>query len=98
MSVLARFDGIVIHYLRLPALGGRLYAVHGDEELVVSLRPLRVVQGEASTWVQEEVLGWVRHNRKTLASLAEGRCSIRVAGSGPVGQGTADVTGTAVGG
>jgi hypothetical protein len=70
MSVLARFDGIVIHFLRLPALGERLYAVHGDEELVVSLRPLRVVQGEAPAWVREEVFGWIRHNWRFLALLA----------------------------
>jgi len=73
MSVLARFHGIAIHFLRLPELGERLYAVHGDEELVVSLRPLRVVQGETPAWVQEEVLGWVRRNRRALALLAPRR-------------------------
>ena len=76
MSVLARFDGIVIHFMRLPALGTRLYAVHGEEELVVSLCPLRIVQGEASPWVEREVMDWVRQNRRSLTAPESGRSRV----------------------
>lgn len=37
------------------------HAFYGDSELVIGQKPLRVIQGEAPSWVREWALDWVGH-------------------------------------
>ena len=71
MPVIARFSGIIIRLLCLGAVGHRLHAFHGDDELVVDLDDLRVVNGNATGRVGRQVLAWARQHRyEILAGLA----------------------------
>ena len=68
MPVIARFYGIVIRMLCARALGARIHAFYGDSELVVSLWPLRIIQGDAPQRVSDLVLEWARqHQQEFLA-------------------------------
>ena len=58
--MIARFYGIVIRMLCARALGARIHAFYGDSELVVSLWPLRIIQGDAPQRVSDLVLEWAR--------------------------------------
>jgi hypothetical protein len=58
MPVLSKFDGIVIRLLIDRTFGMRLHAFYGDSELVMGLNPLRVIQGDVPSWVQERALEW----------------------------------------
>ncbi|MBI2924928.1 MAG: DUF4160 domain-containing protein [Verrucomicrobia bacterium] len=66
MPVIARFYGIVIRMLCARALGARIHAFYGDSELVVSLWPLRIIQGDAPQRVSELVLEWARQHQQEL--------------------------------
>jgi hypothetical protein len=66
MPVLARFYGIVIRMLSSRTFGTHFHAFYGDSELVIGLNPLRVIQGEAPSWVREWALDWVRHYQSEL--------------------------------
>ena len=56
MPVIARFYGIVIRMLSLRAFGVRLHAFHGDREMVVDLKTLRVIEGKLPEAMQAMVL------------------------------------------
>lgn len=58
MPVLSKFDGIVIRLLIDRTFGMRLHAFYGNTELVMGLNPLRVIQGDVPSWVQERALEW----------------------------------------
>lgn len=74
MPVIARFGGIIIRLLCLGAVGHRLHAFHGDNELVVDLDELRILQGNASNRISRQVLAWARQHRfEILASLSRRR-------------------------
>jgi hypothetical protein len=60
MPVLAKYHGVVIRFIYDRELGTRLHASYGDLELVVALKPLRVIQGDVPDWVRESVLNWAR--------------------------------------
>jgi hypothetical protein len=62
MPVLAKCYGVVIRFIYDGVLGTRLHASYGDLELVVALKPLRVVQGDVPEWVRDFVLGWARQH------------------------------------
>ncbi|HEY9175048.1 MAG TPA: DUF4160 domain-containing protein [Verrucomicrobiae bacterium] len=67
MPVIARFFGIVMRLVIDRTFGMHVHAFYGDCELVVALNPLRVIQGDVPSWVQERVLGWLDlHERELL--------------------------------
>jgi len=66
MPVIARFCGIVIRMLSLRAFGVRLHAFHGDGEMVVDLKTLRIIEGNLPEAVKELVLAWVRLHQQEL--------------------------------
>lgn len=68
MPVLAKSSGIVIQMLIDRTFGTHFHAFYGDSELVIGLDPLRVIQGEAPTWVREWALDWVRLHENELRS------------------------------
>jgi len=46
--------------------GTRVHAFYGDTELVIGLTPLRVIQGDAPSWVRDWALWWVRWHQNEL--------------------------------
>jgi hypothetical protein len=68
MPVLAKSCGIVIRMLIDRTFGTHFNAFYGDSELVIGLKPLRVIQGEAPPWVREWALDWVSHHQSELLS------------------------------
>ncbi len=73
MPVVARFCGIVIRLLCLGTLGMRLHAFHGDGEMVLDLRSLRVLQEEVSEPVKRMVLDWAKAHQ---GEIMAGRFSV----------------------
>ena len=71
MPVLAKFYGIVIRLLCVRSLGARLHAFYGDAELVINLRTLKIIQGDAPPRVRELVLEWARQHYPELLEDAE---------------------------
>lgn len=63
MTVLAKFDGIVIRLLLDRTFGVRLHAFYGYSELVIGLNPVRLLTSEVPAWVEAWVLGWVREHQ-----------------------------------
>jgi hypothetical protein len=62
MPVLARFCGVVVRMFFAPLAGAHFHAIHGDHELMVSIDPVMVIQGDAPERVRRQVLAWaVRH-------------------------------------
>jgi hypothetical protein len=70
MPVLEKFRGIVIRLIYDQTLGARLHAFYEGAELVVSLQPVRVLQGEVPQWVKEWVLGWAREHKDEVVHFA----------------------------
>ena len=66
MPVIARFCGIVIRMLSLRTFGVRLHAFHGDGEMVIYLKTLRVIEGNLPETIREMVLSWVRQHQQEL--------------------------------
>jgi len=66
--VLATFSGIVIQMLIDRTYGTHFHAIYGESELVIGLNPLRVIQGEAPSWVAEWSLDWVKQHQSKLNS------------------------------
>jgi len=66
MPVISKFYGIVIRMLCVRPLGARFHAFYRNWELVVGIWPLRVVQGEAPSWVREMVLSWAAQHQQEL--------------------------------
>ncbi len=73
MPVISRFYGIVIRILNARDLTAHFHAIYGNTELVVSIWPLRVIQGDAPRRVQEMVLEWAAQHQQELLS-AWNRC------------------------
>ena len=74
MPVLSKFYGVVVRMLFAPLLGARFHAIYGDQELVISIQPLAVIQGEVPESVRRMVLEWARRHEKDLMS-AWRRCA-----------------------
>ena len=71
MPVLAKFHGIVIRLLRHSTFGTHLHAIYGDDELVIGLKPVRVIQGDVPAWVGVCALNWAReYQNRTRSSVA----------------------------
>lgn len=66
MPVIAKFCGIVMRLLIDRTFGTHVHAFYGDFELVIGLNPLRVIQGDAPSWVREWALDWVGHHQHEL--------------------------------
>jgi hypothetical protein len=66
MPVLAKFYGIVVRMLFAPLLGAHFHAIYGEQELVISIRPLGVIQGDAPERVRDLVLEWARRHQSEL--------------------------------
>ena len=66
MPVIARFCGIVIRMLSLRPFGVRLHAFHGDGEMVVDLKTLRVIEGNLPEAMRELVLDWIGQHQQEL--------------------------------
>lgn len=73
MPVLSKFYGIVVRMLFAPLLGAHFHAICGDDELVVSIKPLAIIQGDAPTQVRRLVLEWARRHQNELLA-AWNRC------------------------
>jgi hypothetical protein len=66
MPVISRFYGVVIRMLGARTMGARFHAFYGDSELVVSIDPVRVIEGEAPAGIRELVLSWALQHQKEL--------------------------------
>jgi hypothetical protein len=76
MPVISKFYGIVIRMLCARSFGARFHAFYENSELVVSIWPLAIVQGEAPAWVREKVIAWA--SQYQLELLADwNRCVAR---------------------
>jgi len=73
MPVLSKFYGIVIRMLRADVLAAHFHAIYGNTELVVSIWPLKIVQGDAPRRVRELVLEWAAQHQQELL-MAWNRC------------------------
>jgi hypothetical protein len=74
MPVLSKFYGVVVRMLFAPVMGAHFHAIYGEHELVISIRPLTVIQGDAPERVRALVLDWARrHQTELLAAWL--RCS-----------------------
>ena len=77
MPVLAKFCGIVMRLLIDRTFGTHVHAFYGDFELVIGVNPLRVIQGDAPSWVREWALDWVVHYQSR--SLSAGTIDLNMA-------------------
>src|SRR5208282_5862994 len=66
MPVIAKFCGIVLRLLIDRTFGTHVHAFYGDFELVIGLNPLRVIQGDAPSWVREWALWWLGWHQSEL--------------------------------
>jgi len=66
MPVISKFYGVVVRMLFAPLLGARFHAMYGDQELVISIRPLAVIQGDAPDGVCRLVMEWARRHQNEL--------------------------------
>jgi len=66
MPVLSKFFGIVIRMLFAYPLAPNFHASFGDTELVVSIRPVRIIQGDAPSAVRLMVLTWAMEHQQEL--------------------------------
>ena len=76
MPVLSKFYGIVIRMLRAQGFAARFHAIYENTELVVGVRPLRIIQGDAPRRVRELVLEWAAQHQQELL-IAWNRCAFR---------------------
>lgn len=74
MPVISKFYGVVVRMLFAPVLGAHFHAIYGEHELVIAIRPLTVIQGEAPERVRELVLEWARRHQSELQA-AWRRCA-----------------------
>ena len=73
MPVISKFYGIVIRILDARGLSAHFHAIYDNTELVVSIWPLKIIQGDAPRRVQEMVLEWAAQHQHELLS-AWNRC------------------------
>ena len=68
MPEVSRFYGIIIRFYYRDHLPTHFHAIYGDAELVVSIWPLKIVQGEAPRRVREMVLEWAANHQRELVA------------------------------
>jgi hypothetical protein len=78
MPVISKFYGIVIRMMGGTPLEPRFHAIYGDSEVVVTIWPLQVVQGDAPRRVCDMVLEWATDHQQELLS-AWNRCRFGLA-------------------
>jgi hypothetical protein len=66
MPVIAKYCGIVVRLLIDRTFGTHVHVFYGDFELVIGLNPVRVIQGDAPSWVREWALQWVGHHQREM--------------------------------
>jgi hypothetical protein len=66
MPVISKFYGIVIGMFVVRTLPARFHAIYGEEELVVSINPLRIVGGQAPQRVCDLVMEWAAQHQREL--------------------------------
>jgi len=76
MPVISKFYGIVIRMLSAQPLVAHFHAIYEDSELVVSVSPLRIIQGDAPERVRIMVLSWAAQHQQELLT-AWNRCQSR---------------------
>jgi hypothetical protein len=76
MPVLAKFYGIVIRMVMHRTFGVHLHAIFGDAEMVIGLRPVRVIQGDAPAWVRAYALAWARKHENNLRGALVPRLAV----------------------
>ena len=73
MPVISKFYGIVVRMLCIRPFGARFHATYGDSELVVSIWPLSIIEGNAPSRVRDMVLEWAAAHQQELLE-AWNRC------------------------
>ncbi len=69
MPVLSKFYGIVIRMLWSRTLAARFHAFYQNCELVISIWPLGIIEGDAPSWVREKVMAWgAQHQQELFAA------------------------------
>ena len=66
MPVISRFYGIVIRMLFLRSFVAHFHAIYENCELIVSVVPLRIIQGDAPGRVRAMVLEWAAQHQEEL--------------------------------
>jgi hypothetical protein len=66
MPVISKFYGIVVRMLFAPVLGAHFHAIYGEHELVISIRPLGLIQGDAPERIRHLVFEWARRHQAEL--------------------------------
>ena len=66
MPVLSKFYGIVIRMLFIQPFTAHFHAIYENSELIVSIVPLRIIQGEAPGRVRAMVLEWAAQHEEEL--------------------------------
>ncbi len=66
MPVISKFYGIVIRMLVIRPFAAHFHAIYDNTELVVSLSPVRIIQGDAPWRVRDMVLEWAALHQQEL--------------------------------
>ena len=66
MPVISKFYGIVIRMMGGGPVEPRFHAIYGNSELVVTIWPLQIVQGDAPPRVSDMVLEWATAHQDEL--------------------------------
>ena len=66
MPVLSKFYGIVIRMLFIRPFSAHFNAIYENCELIVSVVPLRIIQGDAPGRVRAMVLEWAAQHEEEL--------------------------------
>lgn len=66
MPVLSKFYGIVIRMLFIRPFTAHFHAIYENCELIVSIAPLRILQGDAPGRVRAMVLEWAAQHQEEL--------------------------------
>src|SRR5437870_13384700 len=66
MPVLSKFYGIVIRMLFIRPFAAHFHAIYENCELIVSVVPLRIIQGDAPARVRGMVLEWAAQHEEEL--------------------------------
>jgi hypothetical protein len=77
MPVLSKFYGIVIRMAFIRPFNAHFHAIYGQNELIVSIAPPRIIQGEAPSRVHDMVLEWAAAHQRELLD-AWNRCSVAI--------------------
>ncbi len=66
MPVISQFYGVIIRMFYNDHIPPHFHAVYGEYELIVSIAPIRIIEGQAPTRVRSMVLEWVAIHQQEL--------------------------------